>query len=639
VGKLCRFSHAQLNLSNQAVRVIKIQPAKDHETANLALQWHEDQWYTDTYGQSGVPIYAGNNKTPLSRPPFPWQPFDTAGLVGDPIYDPSDFTFGMTQVYDKAQDGSALVEIRITGSLPVNSFATLQAPLLALQGTVATGNAAYLAPGQVLYAVVAPVKSGTPGTVPLLDPAATMAPAQIYPCTIAIPSGGANNNEVTVPVAAWPSGADGWALFAGNNPAFMSLQLTGLGNPSSITLSGNPEEVALQPADSLNVRTLGPPDVNFDHLVIRIKKQIHGGVWGQQVDVVTPTTLQFIGALWDTNQWAGYDVSVTYSYPQTNAAVEPQARLTFRVASNTADTLKIEFMGPADGPSDLTQYVNVGDVFVMRTKPNIFSATTIGDTNFVHNTTPGQPETTKGLVPNEGNYVLRIYAGTGAGQWRNAISNTKDTYTVDQPFNPIPDATSRFWIEESMWQPGVESSQITNTSLTGAIFSGVIPVPNYAGESVVIQAMTADANGNLCFEQYAPIRDYYVAGQPGITSTAVAFTFTGTGGQPANLVVGALSKVASIPDGAGRKLRGWTIDVDTPSTGNDVIGDIVNLTTGLSLWANEPSLPTVPAGQTGPITGFFTTDVEIADGDRLRATIIQTGSAAAPGQNLGLSIW
>ena len=65
----------------------------------------------------------------------------------------------------------------------------------------------------------------------------------------------------------------------------------------------------------------------------------------------------------------------------------------------------------------------------------------------------------------KGNNVLRIFAGPGKGQWRNVVSNTATVYTVDSPFNPIPDATSRFWIEETAWQPGGDSSSVQNSSL------------------------------------------------------------------------------------------------------------------------------------------------------------------------------
>ena len=40
------------------------------------------------------------------------------------------------------------------------------------------------------------------------------------------------------------------------------------------------------PSSSLNVREVAPPDVNFDHVQVRVKLQLHGGVWGDQVDVI-----------------------------------------------------------------------------------------------------------------------------------------------------------------------------------------------------------------------------------------------------------------------------------------------------------------------------------------------------------------
>ena len=125
VGQICRFSHQQLNLSFQMVRLIAIQPSRDYETAKVTLQWHEDVWYTDTYGQQGVPIYAGNNKGHLNRPPFAWQPYTTAPNPGDAIFDPTDFSFALRVLYATALDGSAIVKLAVAGVAPVNVFSTL----------------------------------------------------------------------------------------------------------------------------------------------------------------------------------------------------------------------------------------------------------------------------------------------------------------------------------------------------------------------------------------------------------------------------------------------------------------------------------------------------------------------------------
>jgi hypothetical protein len=520
VGQIGRFSHQQLGLSFQTVRVISIQASTDFESAKLQLQWHEDRWYTDTYGQIGSPIYSGNNKQQLTRPPFAWQPDQEKPLASDQMVPPLTYTFGMAVVYSVAADGTAIVTIAVNGACPVNIFATLQAPLLALQGTSAGGGT--IPPGQTIYAVVCPYAIGTPSK---------FAPPQVQPCVITTPPGG-SGYSATVPVPVWPGNPSphGYDIFAGLSPMTMTFQGTATGTPSSITFT------------ALNPPSLGPPDVMLDHITLRVKMQIHGGVWGAAVDVITATTLQFLGATWGTNQWANYDLTVTGEIGSDGSL--PVWNL--RIASNTADTLTVASSTPSLLALDTTrptgyQGVNVGDACVMRALPSVFTSLTLGDGNFINNTTPLNTGSTVGLTVNEGAYVLRIFAGTGKGQWRNVVSNTATVYTVDQPFNPVPDATSRFWIEAQQWQPAVDSSQIQNSTMTRG-FMATVPANNLAGDSIIVQALTMDVNENSCLEQYAPIRDFYIFGVPGSAGGFFVLVPTANAVTP-NLVNGANQKL------------------------------------------------------------------------------------------------
>jgi hypothetical protein len=631
VGQICTFSHQQLEFSRQLVRLIKIQPSRDYEITKVTLQFHSDAWYADTYGQAGNPIYSQSNKHPLTRPPYGWQPDQEAPLASDQIFTPTDFTFGMAQQYETSSDGSAIPKVVVTGKLPVNSFASLQPPLIGLQGNVGVvPGVGTIAPGTVVSAVICPADGSTP---PLLGP-----PTPI-PCTIAVPAGG-SYLTVNIPVVAWPGGAPpsgptGYSVFAGPNPNRMTWQASGLGTPSSVVIS------------ALNTREYGVPDVMFDHLQLRAKRQIHGGVWGLQVNALTSKTLTFNLQTWDVNQWAGYDLTIigrldsTASLPVWN----------FRIVSNTADTLTVSSatkdltnLSAVPSPTGnrfeianakraalaagavTTVRVNVGDVAVMRCKPSTFSALTIGDANFINSVAP------TGLVTDEGAFVARIFAGTGRGQWRNVVGNTSTVYTVDRAWDPIPDATSRFWIEESAWQPPVDSSPAQNTNPQGA-YIGNLPVPNFDGAAIVVQALALDSQGNASFEQDSPVRDFYIFGQAlAFGKPKMTFVFgRGTDGGPADIGVGDNTNLLPVPIGGGGLLYGWQAICETAPVGSSMIIDI--LLNGKSVFSGG-KLVTIPDGSTSLITGtaFSSSTLTVKPGDTIKATVTQVGSST-PGQS------
>lgn len=680
VGHICRFSHQQLNLTLQPVRVIKIQLAKDHETAKVSLQWHDDRWYTDTYGQIGSPIYSGNNKQP-NRLVFPWQPFQEAPLAAaatgsmgslplppvgsDPIFDPTDYTFGMAQVYQPLADGSGLLTVQVNGYAAVNQFSLLQAPLLATSGAAVTGG--LIASDQVLQdvcAVICPFDNSTPTP--------NYAPPEVLPCQTTIPPTG-GPYQVTVPIFAWPKPsvapgaptAAGFSVFAGVNSNLMAAQLispglaflgSGPGSPGFCMTGVTPTTVSL---GSMCVRTYGPPDALFHHMVLQIKRQIHGGVAGEAITAVTATTIEVLSANWDTTaneglgQWAGYDVTITGragnfgSLPVWN----------FRIASNTANTLTVSTTAPYVTP-DLTTLgmfdlspaqlaelaavqaldatldlpipgaggVGIGDALVIRARPDTFTALTLGDSNFVNNSgpvVPGQRSQT-GLAVNEGTYVLRIFAGTGAGQTRNVVSNTASVYTVDQAFNPVPDATSRFWIEDASWQAPVACSPQPNSNIA-APFVGTIEVSNYENQSIIVQALTSDVNGNTSLDRYSPIRDFFIFGLPGTFVETDKCTVGLVDDTAGTNVAGKYYNVQF----AGQAYIGSISCVGPPTTQSMILDLLKSSDQGVT-WTSlfpagqQATYETTDAGFVS-LTSFAT--LPLAVGDLLRCDGIQSGGA------------
>jgi hypothetical protein len=479
-GQIVRFSEQQHSISNQLFRLMKIEPSTSNfEESSLTIQWHEDAWYLDSYGQGADPYHSAGGKQQLARPPYGWQPNSDGNLPGDEMATPDASTFSIAQDYITGADGTGIAQVLLRGSIPVNKTSSVGVPLIGQQGTTANSGGVILG-SQVLYFVVTAEDSlGKQGA------------ASPVICVVAIPSG-TNANTATIPIVAWPTGAASWNVYGGPNPNTLTFQGSGSGTPSSITVG----------TTFFNALAYGRPDVMFDHFRIRIAEEIHGGPFGAACTGVTGTTLSFAGATFTVNQWAGRDISLVGL--ASGAGYVQLANL--RVASNTADTLTM-----SGATVDLISILNVqvGDVFIMRSKPTTFSATTIGDSNFVNYFAP-----TGLAVDAEIGNLVWIIEGLGKGQVRKIISNTSTVLTIDREWDTIPDATSRPIVVSPSWLVDVASQPFQNDNPT-ARYQAQYNVANYAGRTLVVQVFTEDAGNNDSFEQDSPMREIYIHGVAG----------------------------------------------------------------------------------------------------------------------------
>jgi hypothetical protein len=175
----------------------------------------------------------------------------------------------------------------------------------------------------------------------------------------------------------------------------------------------------------------------------------------------------------------------------------------FHVVDNTLGVFTVT-------PDPLALGIAPGAVFEMRAFPTIFSATTVGDPNFSN-------AYAAGLTPGaEVGQRVRIVRGTGIGQERTITANSTTTFTVDPPWDTIPDNTSRFIVEETSFQdqPYAEQScsAITQTVVPQV---GVVNIDNYRGQTVLVRALIADQNGKTSISRWAPMREIYVWGGQG----------------------------------------------------------------------------------------------------------------------------
>lgn len=258
VGQLCLISDQQLGIDQQLARVIRIQPSSNFEIVKITLQWHNDNWYQDSFGQLNQPIYSPAQGLP-NRPPYCWRPGQEAPAPGDAYYDQTDFGFSVGLKYAFASDGSIVGSLLLTGKIPVNSFdPTLNRPKLEVLGEGTTGGGY---PTDRSYWVTVAEKGNTasllsPGAIPRLVPVADP------------------DDALSIVAQLWPNRPTGYVAFAGFDPSAMSFQEESTtANPSTVVFDNNP----------YNVASWGPPDEVFSKFNFRISKIRHGGVAGTEI--------------------------------------------------------------------------------------------------------------------------------------------------------------------------------------------------------------------------------------------------------------------------------------------------------------------------------------------------------------------
>lgn len=481
LGDICLFNWEPLGVSNQLVRVLRISPATNFETARITVTRHDDAWYADTYGQKDQPRFVPGHRNQLLRPAFPWRPYGQQPVAGDSMFDVTDWGFGLAKIYEIAADGSALTKLRVTGRQIINvTPAGPNPPYVPLQGTTASTGGT-IAGGRSYYVAIAAKNAN--------DKLSLLSNITV----IAVPSG-TNTNTITVPNLSWDTGAVGYVVFAGIIPTALSQQAEATGTPTSITLT------------ALNTAAWGAPDGEFDRYRLRVKRELHGGLWGAQVLAVTATTIQVAVASpgFSTNQWAGYDVTWMGNLDSIDS---PLPIATFRVASNNADTLTLA----GGAPNPVTLGLGVGDVLIMRAKPTFgtdATGTYLQDTNWQNVIHPdGLP------VGEEEGYIIRFIAGTGRGQAVRCHGNTANKHYAEFPFTP--DSTSRYIIEEPNWQVIQDTESINNDDPAAEMFTEV-DVNNYVGQTLLVQVLTVDGGGSESIEALSPVREAYLMGSDGV---------------------------------------------------------------------------------------------------------------------------
>lgn len=482
VGHIVMVSMASFGISNKLMRVAKIQPGADFETATITVHEHSDDWYLDSNGQAADPRSRSRVRDRLERPSLPWIP--GAGTNnGGGIYPNYETTFALQQSYVETTSGTPIARLSIIGFCPINEpSAELRAPLVGAQGTTASTGGSLAGSGRVYYlAVCATNASGVSGLSSV--------------CSIAVTAGG-TANTVTMPVISWDPAATGYRLFAGLDPNRLTFQRNDGTTPTSITLS------------SLASEQYGPPDGEFDRFLVRVKRVIHSGVWGAAVTAVAANTLTISGAAFTVNEWAGRQLSTLMMADNTIGGP-----IEYAVSANTATQLTCS-------PDPNAGYGLVGDVVVMRMLPTVGSdgsGNYVEDAKWVNGLSGGA-----GLaVDAEKGNILRCIGGKGRGLFYRIRSNTATKIYIDGDWTVTPDSTSVFIVEEPGWSFEVTTESFTNDDNPLDIVQLQADVANLGGEVVLVQVLTLDGGGNPSIEALSPVREIYLQGSVGGTGVSL----------------------------------------------------------------------------------------------------------------------
>lgn len=673
VGHIISISMAKYQLVKQPFRVLSIAPSANWERATLRAQWHEDDWYLDSYGQSPDPILQAAGKVLLARPPFGWLPDVEAPMGGDALFDPTDKSFAIAQLYSVDAAQNPLLSLQVQGYLPINGFSNKSAPPFAPSATFDISGG-MVAGGQTYWLALCAVDSGGNLSTPSNPIASVVAPA----------SGG---GVLTLVNIYWPGESAGYALYGGQNPNRLSLQSSSTGTPDNVSIS------------TFKVSDQAMPDVQFDHLELQVRKVWHSGVFGSEITVVGTTTLKVDASGFTTNQWAGRSLSVI---GQLNSSGNLPI-WDLPVTANTSDTFTIGAV------TDMTTMLHPGDVVVMRAYANISSANTIGDSSFINAVnyysppvgvigTSGSPIILElstpydgasgdevfvkgvlgntaangittivvidslhiqlvGVTPNgdysgggtlqeithgmraheEKSRIVIIIAGTGEGQQATIADNDETTLTINGQWGVIPDATSVFIIVDSTLLADLPSKSYVSYDAT-TLATLQVPVSNYAEQVLMVQVFTASAGGKQSMVFDSPFREIYVFGGPG--NNAVDY-YNATINAYVNLPLAVADDVSMhyIVRKAGTPLN-YVGQLKTPCIGADTIVDIIiDKFDGSYTGTIFTSPLVIPAGSTDPTTPAtaFIDNLHFDEQDVLTENVTQVGSTQ-PGQGLVATI-
>jgi len=201
----------------------------------------------------------------------------------------------------------------------------------------------------------------------------------------------------------------------------------------------------------------------------------------------------------DTNSVGLTGLSLPSTAASFNVYRGTSPQLLYRIASNqpiatafTDSGLSAQPLGPPDASFDHANFYYRPEI-AGPIVANVFSSTTIGCSDM------------NATISAYSGMLVRIIAGTGAGQERRISFNDESTLTVFPAWSIAPDTTSNFVVVESTWQFGAA----TRTSPVQ------FEVPNQKGTVVQISGRGANVNDIEGSPELCPVIRWVVGGAAG----------------------------------------------------------------------------------------------------------------------------
>ena len=414
-----------------------------------------------------------------------WHPGYEAAPAGDPLLDPTRKLFTVRQSYFTAADEVTRCLLSVEGYLPVTRFVTNTRP--AMRDVAASGTGGNLKADRD-YWVSAAARDANGRVSPPALVARVHTPAGADTCQIGA--------AMTWPAGSWA----GYKTYLSDSPHRLCL----LDNVASWSGSG-PASISWGGSGTPQTSSEGIPIPQKEpRLRVKVKRIVHSGVIGTNIVAVGTGYFDLspgAGLITANDEFNGRVVSVI-------ADNDGEADLwNFTVTGTALATNRLTVT-----PDPAVLGITPNDTLIIRTKATTFSATTLGDAKWQNGQYPG------GNTNDEAGLLLRIISGKGAGQVRRVASNTVTVHTVDQPFDPAPDATSVWILEEAAWLHQSESS-IVPADVPNSLVKIPVEVTNYPQQSLLVLAtlVTPDAESS---EIDSPWREIWIYGQDALSVSA-----------------------------------------------------------------------------------------------------------------------
>jgi hypothetical protein len=429
---------------------------------------------------------------PAPRAPWRWNagyaaPIMSGGNIVDALA--TSENFGQTVAYVTAENGTPLPTITIYGNPPINIFSSsVGAPVIEAISVINSGGS-LTGPATFIIGINCFDAAPNAGISRL---------SNLF--QVSIPSGSSQKLHITV---SWPNGSFGGQVFVASTNTDLGLHYE-TSFDSGVSTSG----VVSYDLTSVSGLYFGPSDEQFHNLLFKVRREFVSGVWAQVASAVTHVdSTHGIISLGAGGGVANDSVNRIISKLATAVGTSPIAQQilpSFTVTSNdTAGNYTVT-------PDPTAFNCQLGDLFTLRTGG---TGTTSGYSDALFSNFYSS-----GLAAhkNSGN-LAAVIGGKGAFQpFVTVVDNTSTGFTVSPPWQIVPDSTSAVVLLESLPQVVLPSDgQQLSSYANWQSICGQLPVPNYSGQVVRIEAYTSNFDNSTGPEEFVAFSEQYIWGAQG----------------------------------------------------------------------------------------------------------------------------